>query len=97
MVETPKALRLLAHTPGPSLLRSEHLSPEATTLPELLRGGAFHPRAVEGAAQVGLEARRPVLPIRHSGSTGCTDRALVWETSGPPPTAPRERPRPWCW
>lgn len=39
MVETPKALRLLAHTPGPSLLRSEHLSPEATTLPELLRGG----------------------------------------------------------
>lgn len=41
MVETPKALRLLAHTPGPSLLRSEHLSPEATTLPELLRGGPF--------------------------------------------------------
>lgn len=44
MVEIPKALQLLAHTPGLSLLwseRSERLSPEATAFPEL-PWGAFH-------------------------------------------------------
>lgn len=44
MVEIPKALQLLAHTPGLSLLWSEwseRLLPEATALPEL-PWGAFH-------------------------------------------------------
>lgn len=42
MVETPKALWLLAHTPRPAPLQSERLSPEATTLPKLLLGALSH-------------------------------------------------------